>query len=98
MPSLGADMDRGKILEWRKKVGDPIARGEIVVLVDTDKAEIEVESFAPGVLEAILVGVGETVPVGTPIARIADGAPRPAVPVAAATAPPAAPKPPPKPA
>ncbi|MFI5317081.1 MAG: dihydrolipoamide acetyltransferase family protein [Myxococcota bacterium] len=70
MPSLGADMDRGKILEWRKKVGESIARGEIVVLVDTDKAEIEVESFSAGVLEAILVPVGETVPVGTPIARI----------------------------
>jgi pyruvate dehydrogenase E2 component (dihydrolipoamide acetyltransferase) len=71
MPSLGADMDRGTIIEWRKKIGDSIARGEIVVLVDTDKAEIEVESFHPGVLEAILVEPGETVPVGTPIARIA---------------------------
>ncbi len=85
MPSLGADMDRGKILEWRKRVGEPIARGEIVVLVDTDKAEIEVESFSAGVLEAILVPVGETVPVGTPIARIrtaeaaAAPAPRPSV-------------------
>jgi pyruvate dehydrogenase E2 component (dihydrolipoamide acetyltransferase) len=85
MPSLGADMDRGKILEWRKQVGDSIARGEIVVLVDTDKAEIEVESFSAGVLDAILVPVGETVPVGTPIARIrsveadARAAPQPAV-------------------
>ena len=80
MPSLGADMDRGKILEWRKQVGDSIARGEIVVLVDTDKAEIEVESFSAGVLEAILVPVGETVPVGTPIARIrsAEAGARPA--------------------
>jgi pyruvate dehydrogenase E2 component (dihydrolipoamide acetyltransferase) len=92
MPSLGADMDRGKILEWRKQVGDSIARGEIVVLVDTDKAEIEVESFAPGVLEAILVPVGETVPVGTPIARI-----RGAEAEAAKRAPqPAAPPPPPR--
>jgi pyruvate dehydrogenase E2 component (dihydrolipoamide acetyltransferase) len=70
MPSLGADMDRGKILEWCKRVGEPIARGDIVAVVDTDKAEIEVESFTAGVLEEILVPVGETVPVGVPIARI----------------------------
>jgi pyruvate dehydrogenase E2 component (dihydrolipoyllysine-residue acetyltransferase) len=97
MPSLGADMDRGKILEWRKQVGEPIARGEIVALVDTDKAEIEVESFTAGVLDAILVGVGETVPVGTPIARIR-GAQEPSAappPQPAAPPPPARPVPPP---
>ena len=95
MPSLGADMDRGKILEWRKQVGEPIARGEIVALVDTDKAEIEVESFTAGVLDAILVGVGETVPVGTPIARIraAEGA-TPAPPPRAPQAPPTVAPPP----
>ena len=98
MPSLGADMDRGKILEWRKQVGESIARGEIVALVDTDKAEIEVESFTPGVLEAILVPVGETVPVGTPIARIrtAEAAEKPAP--RAAPPPPKPPPPPPPPA
>jgi pyruvate dehydrogenase E2 component (dihydrolipoamide acetyltransferase) len=104
MPSLGADMDRGKILEWRKKVGESFARGEIVVLVDTDKAEIEVESFQAGMLEEILVPVGETVPVGTPIARFAPSArpgaapPVPEAPVTRAppgpVTPPPAPRPP----
>ena len=84
MPSLGADMDEGKILEWRKKVGESFARGEIVVLVDTDKAEIEVESFQDGVLEEILVNVGETVPVGTPIARFAPAGRTAAAPTAPA--------------
>jgi len=70
MPSLGADMDRGTILEWRKQPGQRVERGEIVVLVDTDKAEIEVESFEAGWMEALLVREGESVPVGTPIARI----------------------------
>lgn len=99
MPSLGADMDRGTIIEWRKKVGDSIARGEIVVLVDTDKAEIEVESFHAGTLEAILAQPGETVPVGVPIARIARlgeapvPAPAPRVTPQPVTPTPAAPRP-----
>lgn len=75
MPSLGADMDRGTILHWHKRPGDRIERGEIVVLVDTDKAEIEVESFTAGWLETVLVNEGETVPVGTVIARIRTGEP-----------------------
>ncbi len=99
MPSLGADMDRGTILAWHKQPGDRIERGEIVVLVDTDKAEIEVESFSSGWLDEVLVREGETVPVGTPIARIRatedakPGAPAPsAKPPAPAKAPaPAAP-------
>jgi pyruvate dehydrogenase E2 component (dihydrolipoamide acetyltransferase) len=89
MPSLGADMDRGTILHWYKQPGDRIERGEIVVLVDTDKAEIEVESFAAGWLDALLVREGETVPVGAPIARIRSAeAAEPTAP--AAPAPPAA--------
>ncbi|MEX2208389.1 MAG: dihydrolipoamide acetyltransferase family protein [Myxococcota bacterium] len=73
MPSLGADMDRGTILHWYKQPGDRIERGEIVVLVDTDKAEIEVESFGAGWLDEVLVREGETVPVGAAIARIRSG-------------------------
>lgn len=91
MPSLGADMDRGTILRWYKQPGDRIERGEIVVLVDTDKAEIEVESFGAGWLDAVLVNEGETVPVGTAIARIRTGEPeRPAAP--SAPAPPTPPR------
>ncbi|MBM4336658.1 MAG: 2-oxo acid dehydrogenase subunit E2 [Deltaproteobacteria bacterium] len=99
MPSLGADMDRGTILRWYKQPGDRIERGEIVVLVDTDKAEIEVESFGAGWLDAVLVNEGETVPVGTAIARIRTGAGEPERPTApaarpAATVPTPAPVPP----
>jgi pyruvate dehydrogenase E2 component (dihydrolipoamide acetyltransferase) len=71
MPSLGADMDRGTILHWHKQPGERIERGEIVVLVDTDKAEIEVESWIAGWLDEVLVREGETAPVGAAIARIA---------------------------
>jgi pyruvate dehydrogenase E2 component (dihydrolipoamide acetyltransferase) len=71
MPSLGADMEAGTLLEWRVRPGDTVSRGDIVALVDTDKAEIEIEIFEDGVVEALLIEPGTKVPVGTPIARIA---------------------------
>ncbi len=74
MPSLGADMEAGTILEWMVKVGDPIKRGDIIAVVDTEKATIEVEVFQTGIIEAILVPVGEKVPVGTALAAIREGA------------------------
>lgn len=70
MPKLGADMDRGKVVAWRKAPGDPVAKGEIVADVETDKADIEVESFAEGTFERVLVEPGSWVPIGTPIAII----------------------------
>jgi pyruvate dehydrogenase E2 component (dihydrolipoamide acetyltransferase) len=70
MPSLGADMDAGRLLEWYVKPGDPVHRGDIVALVDTDKAAIEVEIFDDGVVGELLVEPGATVPVGTTMARI----------------------------
>jgi pyruvate dehydrogenase E2 component (dihydrolipoamide acetyltransferase) len=70
MPSLGADMDSGILLEWRVKPGDEVKRGDIVAVVDTSKSEIEIEVFEDGVVEELLVPVGERVPVGTPIAMI----------------------------
>lgn len=70
MPSLGADMDSGVLLEWRIHPGDRVKRGDIVAVVDTQKAEIEVEVFEDGVVAELLVPEGERVPVGTPIARI----------------------------
>lgn len=81
MPSLGADMEVGTILEWRVAPGDEVHRGDIVALVDTEKSDIEVEVFEDGIVEELLVGVGEEVPVGTPLARLAA--------VGAAAAPPA---------
>jgi len=73
MPSLGADMEFGTVTEWRVRPGDAVRRGEIVAVVDTEKAAIEVEVFADGVVEEILVAEGERVPVGTPLARIGGG-------------------------
>jgi len=87
MPSLGADMDEGTLLEWRIAPGDRIERGQIVALVDTDKAEIEIESFHDGTVEALLVEPGTTVPVGTPLAML-DGERAPLAPPTAATPPP----------
>lgn len=85
MPSLGADMDVGTILEWLVQPGDPVTRGQIVAVVDTAKAAIEIEAFTEGVLKEILVGPGVAVPVGTPLALIeargeTSGGPEPGVP------------------
>jgi pyruvate dehydrogenase E2 component (dihydrolipoamide acetyltransferase) len=72
MPKLGADMTEGRVVEWLKKPGEPIARGEAVLVIETDKANVEVESWAAGTLEKILVEPGEDwLPVGTPLAVIA---------------------------
>ncbi|HEX8714657.1 MAG TPA: biotin/lipoyl-containing protein, partial [Solirubrobacteraceae bacterium] len=71
MPSLGADMEFGTLLEWRVKPGDAVKRGDIVAVVDTSKAEIEVEIFEDGVIDELLVAEGtKHVPVGTALARV----------------------------
>lgn len=70
MPSLGADMDAGTIIEWRVAPGDTVQRGDIVALVETDKAEIEVEIYNDATIEEILVPVGVKVDVGTALARV----------------------------
>ena len=74
MPALGADMEFGTIIEWLIKPGGTVKRGDIIAVVDTEKATIEVEVFQAGVLQTILVPEGQKVPVGTPLALIrADG-------------------------
>lgn len=70
MPSLGADMEAGTVLEWRVAPGDEVAPGDVVALVDTEKAEIEVEIFDAGVIDAIDVPVGVEVAVGTTLAHL----------------------------
>jgi pyruvate dehydrogenase E2 component (dihydrolipoamide acetyltransferase) len=70
MPALGADMSAGTLVEWRKRPGDTIARGEIIADVHTDKADIEVEVFTSGIVDRLLVEPGQKVPVGTPLAII----------------------------
>jgi pyruvate dehydrogenase E2 component (dihydrolipoyllysine-residue acetyltransferase) len=78
MPSLGADMESGTLLEWYVKPGDAVKRGDIVAVVDTSKAEIDVEIFEDGVIDELLVPEGTRVPVGTVLATVS--------PVAAETA------------
>jgi pyruvate dehydrogenase E2 component (dihydrolipoamide acetyltransferase) len=87
MPSLGADMDVGTIVEWLVKPGDAVTRGQIVAVVDTAKAAIDIEAFESGVVERILVGTGVQVPVGTPLAIIGAAAPAAATPPSRATPP-----------
>ncbi len=70
MPSLGADMDEGTVVEWLVKPGDVVHRGDIVANVETQKGIIEVEIWEEGVIEEFLVELGEPVPVGTPLARL----------------------------
>lgn len=70
MPSLGADMDRGRLIEWLVRPGDTVHRGDIVAVVDTAKSQIEVETFEEGVIEELLVEPGTEVPVGTPLATL----------------------------
>lgn len=75
MPALGAGMDVGRIVAWHVEPGDLVHRGDIVALVETDKANIDVEVFEDGIVEELLVEAGVKVPVGTPLARIAASAP-----------------------
>lgn len=70
MPSLGADMESGLLVEWHVKPGDAVQRGDIVAVVETTKGAIDVEIFEDGVIEELLVGAGTEVPVGTPLARL----------------------------
>jgi pyruvate dehydrogenase E2 component (dihydrolipoamide acetyltransferase) len=92
MPSLGADMEAGTLVEWLKHPGDTVKRGDIIAVVDTDKGAIEIEVFEDGVIETVQVQPGQKVPVGTVMAMIRGGGPeRSARPSATAAAgPPAA--------
>jgi pyruvate dehydrogenase E2 component (dihydrolipoamide acetyltransferase) len=72
MPSLGADMDNGRVVEWRIKPGDIVHRGDIVVEVETDKGTFEVESPIDGAVSAIAVQQGTKVPVGTVLATLGE--------------------------
>jgi pyruvate dehydrogenase E2 component (dihydrolipoamide acetyltransferase) len=92
MPILTADMSAGTLVEWRKRPGDALARGDTIAVVETDKGLIDIEVFTPGVLEKIIVQPGATVPTGavlaivretTPAAAPALGAAPPPAPVAA---------------
>ena len=82
MPSLGADMEAGTLVEWLVKPGDRVKRGDVVAVVETQKGAIEIEIFEAGRIERLLVEPNVKVPVGTPLARIRTGPEAGAVPVA----------------
>lgn len=91
MPKLTQTMDEGKLLDWLKKEGEPVEKGDLVATVETDKATVELESPASGVLARLVAAPGDSVPVGQPIAYIAapgEALPEAAQPAAAPTAPP----------
>jgi len=70
LPSLGADMDEGTLLEWRVGPGDVVKRGQVVALVETTKAAIEVECWEDGTVDRLVVKPGTTIPVGAVIALL----------------------------
>jgi len=80
MPSLGADMDYGTLVEWTVKPGDHIRRGDIIAFVDTDKGLIEIEVWEDGMVESLVAAPGQKLAVGAVMAMIAagGGAPAPA--------------------
>jgi pyruvate dehydrogenase E2 component (dihydrolipoamide acetyltransferase) len=107
MPSLGADMEAGTLVEWMIKPGDKVKRGDIVAVVETQKGAIEIEIFNAGQIEKILVDLNTKVPVGTPLAivraegeaaGIAEAVPAVKEAAVAPSPPPAAPPPAPTPA
>ena len=72
MPRLGLSMVEGTVTEWRARRGDAVTRGQILLVVESEKAEVEVEAFAAGVLRAVYVEVGNTVPVGTLLGAVTE--------------------------
>ncbi|XP_072977250.1 dihydrolipoyllysine-residue acetyltransferase component 4 of pyruvate dehydrogenase complex, chloroplastic [Typha angustifolia] len=72
MPALSSTMTEGKIVSWVKSEGDRLSKGESVVVVESDKADMDVETFYDGILAAIVVPEGETAPVGSPIGLLAE--------------------------
>ena len=86
MPSLGADMEAGTLVQWLKHAGDAVRRGDIIAVVDTQKGAIEIEVFEDGVIDRVEIAVGQKVPVGTVLAVIrgagAQAAPTPSAPIA----------------
>ena len=70
MPSLGADMEVGTLIEWKKKPGDRLKRGDIIAEVETQKGLIEIEVFEEGTIHELLIKEGTKIPVGTVMARI----------------------------
>jgi len=71
MPALSSTMKEGKVVSWLKSEGEPIEAGEAIMVVESDKADMDVEAFEDGFLAKIIVGEGEMAPVGEAVALIA---------------------------
>jgi pyruvate dehydrogenase E2 component (dihydrolipoamide acetyltransferase) len=96
MPSLGADMEAGTLVEWLKKPGDRVSRGDIIAVVETQKGAIEIEVFQTGMIETLLAEPGQKLAVGAPMAFIrVDSEKIPGPAALPPRAPPVAPRPPP---
>jgi len=76
LPSMGADMEEGTLLEWRVRPGDVVRRGQVIAIVDTSKAAVEVEIWHDGTVEALLVAPGTRIPVGAAMMTMGDAAPQ----------------------
>mgnify|MGYP003415678910 CR=1 FL=1 len=74
MPKLGYDMEVGTVAAWVKKVGDTVARGDVLAEIETEKSTVEMEATASGTLAEIVHDAGAEVAVGEPIAWLEDGA------------------------
>lgn len=72
MPALSSTMKEGKVVSWLKSEGDAIQAGEAIMVVESDKADMDVEAFEDGFLAKIIVGEGEMAPVGEAVALIAE--------------------------
>lgn len=90
LPSLGADMDEGKLLEWKIKPGDAVKKGQVVAVVDTSKAAVDVEIWQEGRVAELLVEPGAKVPVGMVMATLLAPGEQPGAARLAAAVPPAA--------
>ncbi|WP_396917442.1 dihydrolipoamide acetyltransferase family protein [Mycolicibacterium sp.] len=86
MPRLSDTMEDGVIIAWHKNIGDRVEPGEVLAEIETDKAIMELEAYDAGILEHMLAGEGDRVPIGVPIAIIGDGSGTSAVPQAAPAA------------
>ncbi|GAB5901111.1 dihydrolipoamide acetyltransferase family protein [Mycolicibacterium mageritense] len=82
MPRLSDTMEDGVIIAWHKNIGDRVEPGEVLAEIETDKAIMELEAYDAGILEHMLAGEGDRVPIGVPIAVIGDGSGTSAVPQA----------------
>ena len=71
MPKLGLTMTEGEITQWNVAPGDRVAVGDVIMVIETDKSSNDVEALDAGVIEALLVGVGDVVPVGAVVATLA---------------------------